>query len=161
MYENINAEELAEIISQQKWIIIIPLILSIVFAIFFIRAMKKRSVKSRERLHREINDYMQIGVPQTYVYGGAISVSYDTVAYTRGNRKAFFEIPIDKETILAPCLVDVWFENRNYNGREANLILRDIQHYLLENKICKKVTIVTDEEYEALANEQEIEEDFE
>ena len=79
MDDNINAEELAEIISQQKWMIIIPLILSIIFAIFFIRAIKKRSVKSRERLHRELNEYMQIGVPQTYVYGGAISVSYDTV----------------------------------------------------------------------------------
>lgn len=161
MNENIRTEDIAEIISQQKWMIIIPLILFIVFAIFFIRAMKKRSVKSRERLHREINDYMQIGAPQTYTYGGLVTVSYGSITYARGNRNATFDIPVDKETFLAPCLVDVWFENRNYNEREADSILSDIQHYLLENKICKKVTIVTDEEYEALVNEQEIEEDFE
>lgn len=160
MNENMKAEDVVEIISQQKWMIIIPLILFVVFAIFFVRAMKTRSVKSKERLHREINGYMQIGVPQIYTYGGLVTVSYDSITYTRGNRKATFDIPVDKETILAPCLVDAWFENRNYNGREANSILNDIQHYLLENKICKKVTIVTDEEYEALANEQETEEDF-
>lgn len=155
MDDNISMEELGSLIAQNKWAIIIPLILSIIFIALFLRTMKKRSLKSKERIHREISEYMQIGTPQTYVYGGTISVSYNGISYTRGNRRAIFDIPVEKETILAPCLIDVWFENRNYNGREANSILNDIQHYLLENKICKKVTVVTDEEYEALCNSDE------
>lgn len=158
-YDNVDVEQLGDIIAASKWAIIIPLILGLLFAVLFTRAMKKRSQKSREALHRELESYFNMGQPQSYIYGGTVSIDYDSVTYIRGNRKAIFDIPIEKETILAPCLVDVWFENRNYNGREANTIISDIEHYLLENRICKKVTVVTDEEYEdmvhALSNEED------
>ena len=143
----INAEMVTEAISQNKWVIIICLILMLVFFVLFIISMKKHSRKSRERLHNELQDYFNYEHQEPYNYGGRVSVSYNNVTYTRGNRSAVFEIPIEKETILAPCLVDAWFENRNYNGREANNILNDIKNYLLENKICKKVLIVDDNEY--------------
>lgn len=153
MEESVNYEELASALASQKWIIIIPLILFLIFIFVFARAANKESKKRREQLHREISGYMQMGQPQTHTYSGSVSVSYDTVTYTRGNRSAIFNICINKKTILAPCLVDEWFKNRNYNGREANIILKDIERYLLDNKICKSVKIVDDDEYESLRNE--------
>lgn len=158
-YDNVDVEQLGDVIAASKWTIIISLIMCIVFAVLFTRAMKKRSQKSREALHQELESYFNIGQSQSHIYSGTVSIDYDSVVYIRGNRKAIFDIPIGKETILAPCLVDVWFENRNYNGREANTIISDIQHYLLENKICKKVTVVTDEEYEDILHTLPDEED--
>ena len=105
-------------------------------------------------------DYTQMGQTIKRTPGGNVSVSYNGVTYSRGNRHAVFDITIDKETVLAPCLVEEWFENRNYNSREADIILRDIQSYLLENNFCKKVKIVSDEDYETQEAADEYE-DFE
>lgn len=148
MSENISTEEVLSVIGDQKWSLIIFGIILIVFLAAFSHTMKKRSVKSKERLHQELSEYMKIGQVDTYKPSGLISVSYNSVTYTRGNRGAVFDIPIEKDTVLAPFMVDEWFEGRNYNGREANVIIEDIKRYLLENKICKTVTIVSDEEYD-------------
>lgn len=142
-----NADDIVRLISQNKWAIIIPLIIMIVFLFFFGRSMKKQSAKSKERLHRELMDFAQMGQTVKRTQGGNVSVSYDGITYSRGNRRAVFDISIDKETVLAPCLVDDWFKDRNYNSREADIILRDIQNYLLENNFCKKVSIVSDDDY--------------
>lgn len=152
MSENINAENVISLIGEQKWTLLLFGVIFIVFIVVFFHTAKKRSAKSKERLHREISEYMKIGQVDTYKPSGLISVSYNSVTYTRGNRGAVFDIPIEKDTVLAPFMVDEWFEGRNYNGREANIIIEDIKRYLLENKICKTVTVVSDEEYD-LGNE--------
>ena len=156
----INSEDVVRLIIENKWAIIIPLIIMIIFLFFFTRSMKKQIAKSKERLHRELMDYTQMGQTIKRTPGGNVSVSYNGVTYSRGNRHAVFDITIDKETVLAPCLVEEWFENRNYNSREADIILRDIQSYLLENNFCKKVKIVSDEDYETQEAADEYE-DFE
>lgn len=149
MSENVSAEEVVSLIGEQKWTLLLFGIIFIVFIVAFSHTMKKRSARNKERLHQEISEYMKVGQVDTYKPSGLISVSCDSVTYTRGNRGVVFDIPIEKDTVLAPFMVDEWFEGRNYNGREANTIIEDIKRYLLENKICKTVTIVSDEEYDS------------
>ena len=83
-----------------------------------------------------------------YEYSGIIAFNSGKISYSRGNKSVMFDVPVDKETYLAPFMVDEWFEDRNYSLREANIILSDIAHYLKEMKYSSTVTLLSDEEYE-------------
>ena len=144
-------EALPDLIKQSLPIIIVGSIGIVVMLLM----IKKSSKSVKQSYGDEIRSYLK--PVEVHTYTGFITVTLQGVTYSRNGRGVTFDIPIDKETILAPFMVDPWFENRNYNGREANMILADIEKYLKDNKICRKVTIVSDEEYEAMCIEQETE----
>ena len=114
--------------------------------------------KRKKSFRDELNGYLYR--PEEHQYSGTVSIFRNQIQYSRGNRSTSFDIQIEKETILAPFMVDPWFENRNYNYREALLILNDISHYLKTNKYCKSVTITTDEAYEDLISDTSNTEDL-
>ena len=129
------------------------LVLLMVLVVFIIRSSKKKD-KIGE-LKSEINGYMKLSSP--YEYSGIISFNSGKIYYSRGNKSIMFDVPVDKETYLAPFMVDEWFEGRNYSLREANIILSDIAHYLKEMKYSSTVILLSDEEYENALEEKESE----
>ena len=129
------------------------LVLLVVLIVFVVRSNKKKD-KIGE-LKSEINGYMKSALP--YEYSGIIAFNSGKISYSRGNKSVMFDVPVDKETYLAPFMVDEWFEDRNYSLREANIILSDIAHYLKEMKYSSTVTLLSDEEYENALEEQESE----
>lgn len=148
--ENINS--LSDVFSSvSKVPIIVGALFLLLFFFLMVKYVKKEKAKTSQSMTKEINAYLSgFGGESfdSYKYSGILSFSGDSIMYTRGQRTAVFPVYISKETDLAECLVEPWFENRNYNGREAQILLRDIEHYLLAEKICKKVNIISDEEYE-------------
>lgn len=127
------------------------LVLLVVLIVFVVRSNKKKD-KIGE-LKSEINSYMKSALP--HEYSGIISFNSGKISYSRGNKSIMFDVPVDKETYLAPFMVNEWFEGRNYSLREANIILSDIAHYLKEMKYSSTVTLLSDEEYENALEEQE------
>ena len=129
------------------------LVLLVVLIVFVVRSNKKKD-KIGE-LKNEINGYMKSALP--YEYSGIIAFNSGKISYSRGNKSVMFDVPVDKETYLAPFMVDEWFEDRNYSLREANIILSDIAHYLKEMKYSSTVILLSDEEYENALEEKESE----
>lgn len=134
--------------SANKLPILISLILLLILIIMIVRSFKGSNKK--DSLKREINYYLNNSHNNTHVYSGNVSLTMNGIRYQRGNRSNCFEIPISKTTYLAPFMIDPWFENRNYNEREANRILDDISYYLTTQKIVKNAIILSDEEYDNL-----------
>lgn len=126
-------------------LVIITLLIVIIF-----RSSKKKS--RTQNIKEEISGYIKSSEPHRY--NGNVRVLPEGISYSRGNRSITLSIKVNKSTVLAPFMVDEWFANRNYNQREAVLILEDISWYLKENGFCKSVSIISDEEFET-ANETE------
>lgn len=124
-----------------KFPLTIALILLIIVIILNCRVIKKRKIKNKYRLQNEINDYLSIGQKQTYRYSGNVAITSSGISYSRGNKRILFDIPISDETVLNYGMIQKWFENRNYNAREADYILEDIRHFLIENKYCTSAII--------------------
>lgn len=153
---NITAEEVFSLIYANKWLIIGPLLLILALIILLIINSKKNRVKQRESIHKELTDYVQMFIPpEPRIYSGSISVGYDDITYSRGNRSVKFDIPVLKVTKLYLSDVNPWFEGRNYNEREAYTILEDIKDYLIKNKFCKTVEISDEEEEEEYPEQYE------
>lgn len=144
-----DAGFLTAVFKENGLTIIISLMLFLLLVIILVSSSRKK--KKTKGIKEEIMSYMY--QPEPHQYTGTISVESNGISYARGNRKVVFDIAIEKETILAPFMVDVWFENRNYNYRESTLILSDISNFLKEGKYCKTVIITTDEEYEKMFSE--------
>lgn len=155
-YDNIGEEgELSSAFSSafqnSGWAMIACLILIIILIIILIKNNKNK--KKRPTFKDELQGY--VNAAQKHQYSGFVTVSTQGISYSRGNKKILFDIPIEKEMFLAPFMVDNWFLNRNYNYKEAEFILSDISTYLTENRVCKSVKILSDEEYENLFSEHE------
>ena len=150
---NDAVDALQQALSDNKYIIIGSVLLIIGFIVMMLWC-RHRNRRNRISLGDELRGYF-VPPPQEYQYRGVVQLMNGGVRYSRGNLEAVLEIPIEKETILAPFMTDPWFENRNYNEREMFYVLEDISHYLKENKITKKVSIITDEEYEELSFDTE------
>ena len=152
----ITGAELSEIINQSKWFIIIPIILIILLVVILLRHSKKNRYKKNEALKAEVRDYLSMfETPTTYTYSGAVSLGLNSLFYSRGHKIVEFDIKIERNTTLYLSDVDPWFEGRNYNEREAIKILNDIKQFLITNKHCKNVEIITEEQ------EEDVQQDFE
>lgn len=130
--------------SENGVVMIVALIIIVLLIVIFLKSSKKKS--RTQDIKNEIKGY--IIRPEPHKYSGNINILHNGIQYSRGNKRVTFDIKIDKNTILAPFMIDAWFENRNYNQREALLILQDISHYLSDSRLCKSVSIVSDEEFE-------------
>lgn len=150
---SVSPEEIPDILSsvwqESGLTIIVSLILLILSAIFIVRNMRKS--KAGNSFRNEIREYTK----EKYVYSGNVCVTRNGISYSRGNRSVVFDIPIDRVTYLAPWMVDEWFNERNYNAREALIVLADIAEHLRTSNLCKTVNIISDEEYEKLVGEED------
>lgn len=144
---DLSSIPIGEILKNTSALSVFTTILCLIFLIIFIVvAIKSRNKRKREHpFSTELRSYLP---KEKHTYSGTVLLTRSGVSYTRGNSYCGFEIPISKRTYLAPKLVDPWFNNRNYNLREAYVILEDIQSYLLDNGICREVKIVEDNEYD-------------
>lgn len=153
--KEIESEDLSDIIpivlEESGVTIVLSFILFVIFIIFVKRSTKKTNTV--DNLKKEISGYMTS--VEKHNYSGNILVLSNGISYSRGNKIIVFDIPIEKDTFLAPFMIDDWFQDRNYNQREANIILSDISHYLKESGMCKNVNIISDEEYEEKFNTEE------
>jgi len=153
-YNNISEEgglstAFSNAFQNSGWAMIVCLILVIILIIILIKNNKTK--KKRPTFKDELQGY--VNAAQKHQYSGFVTLSTQGISYSRGNNKIIFDIPIEKNMFLAPFMVDDWFVNRNYNYKEAEIILSDISTYLTENRVCKSVKILSDEEYENLFDE--------
>lgn len=117
--------------------------------IFFVLYFKKSRDKNREATRKELQYYADNAftwVNNNTSKSGSVTISGDSLYYSRGPKSIKVDVYIQKNTVLTPASVGKWFENRNYNQREENAILNDIKTYLVENRICKTVEIKEDSE---------------
>ena len=128
-------------------IILIVVTLTLIIPLFL--SIKKTNKKNRDITRKEIQGYYEdfVARNETYVPSGIVSYSNNNLIYSRGEKSITIKIPIEKITYICPDLISEWFENRNYSEKEETRILKDIQRYLTENRICKQVYIISDEAY--------------
>lgn len=146
----ISSDEISEAVStafsESGYVMLISLALLIILIAFVFRNRKKRNTK--QALSDEIRSYF---TREEHRYCGNVCILQNGISYSRGNKSvAFPNVKVTKETYLAPWMVEEWFENRNYNAHEAELIISDIANYLKTANVCKKVTVLTDEQYDEL-----------
>ncbi len=146
-----STDEIISSLAESAPMMFIILLLFIIFVVWMKKATKK--IYKKNSFRDELMSYAQ--GHEKHEYSGNVSVNTNGITYSRGNNSKLFKIPIQKETYLAPFMVDDWFENRNYNHREAEIIIKDISQYLIDNKICKSTHILSDEEYEEMFYESE------
>lgn len=148
LIDSVSGDSLADAFSiafsESGAAMIVALVIITLLIVIIFKSSKKKS--RTQNLKEEISGYIKR--PEPHRYNGNVRVLSDGISYSRGNRNVTFNIKVDKNTVLAPFMIDDWFANRNYNQREAVLILEDISWYLKENGFCKSVSIVSDEEFE-------------
>ena len=129
--------------------IIIALVAILIIGAVFFLINKKHKYNKKDTLKEEISLYKnQIGnyfEPENRIAGN-ISIINNKIKFSRGNRSVLFDIPIERITYISPDKIAPWFEGRNYNYKEEQIIISNIKTYLLNNKICAKVIIKENED---------------
>lgn len=138
------ADAFSTAFSESGTAMIVALVIITLLIVIIFKSSKKKS--GMQNVKEEISGYIKSSEP--HKYNGNVRILPEGISYSRGSRNIIFSIKVDKNTVLAPFMVDDWFANRNYNQREAVLILEDISWYLKENGFCKSVSIISDEEFE-------------
>lgn len=145
-----NIESMGEVIGSMKGPIAIYSIIGVLLLIILFLICRKTSKKNKELSRKEMTYYLDNvfnWAEPKKTLSGHITCYGDIINYSRGNRKAEFKIIVMPETFIAPCVIQNWFNGRNYNKREEDTILNDIKMYLEDNRYAKTVTILSDEEY--------------
>ena len=144
----ISSSELGEAVAAASPMLLVSLIVCVIFAVILFLIFR-RGKKGKGTFKNELNYYKENAfnwLEPHYQQSGNVSVRNNNIYYSRGNKTIRVDATIEKVTYLSSKSVSEWFVGRNYNLREETAILNDIQNYLIQNKICKKVIINEEEE---------------
>lgn len=129
--------------------IIIALVAILIIGAVFFLINRKHKYNKKDTLKEEISLYKnQVGnyfEPENRIAGN-ISIINNKIRFSRGNRSVLFDIPIERITYISPSKIAPWFEGRNYNQNEEQIIMENIRKYLITNRYCSKVIFKEDEE---------------
>lgn len=154
-----NIDELSEVLSTIKGPVAVYSVIGIFLLIFLFMFLRKEGKKSKELSRREMTYYLDNAFNWAEApkkFSGNIIYNGDSVSYSRGNRTSEFKIFVEPETVIAPCMIKEWFFGRNYSKREEDTILNDIKLFLEENRYANSVLIISDKEYNAILDEEEV-----
>lgn len=146
-----NAEEFVSDLNIPVGHIVLALVVILVIGLLFFLINRKHRYSKKDLFKQEISQYKgSFGeyFEPTKRVAGNVSIMGGKVIFTRGNKTVAFDIPIERITYISPSKIAPWFEGRNYNQNEEQIIMENIREYLITNRCCSKVIFKEDEEDE-------------